>query len=120
MKNLTKITVYVPVNGEQEKYVISDNDAGYFNGVIEQQAFVFTEEQLNELLSSIIKETLNVAAENAQIILKKRYDSDYLITDEEKVFWGSDYPDNCYSTDVKTDKQSILNQFDNVFNKLKV
>ena len=43
MKNLTKTTVYVPVNGEQEKYVISDNDAGYFNGVIEQQAFVFTE-----------------------------------------------------------------------------
>lgn len=113
MKNLTKTTVYVPVNDDEEITAVCT----YENAWVPQQTvqpverFVLTEEQLNELLSSVIKETLNIAAENAEV----RITENALIED------GS-----CYTTyddgviSATSDRQSILNQFDNMFNKIKV
>ncbi len=125
---LQKRTVYLPVKVEDELPDKNYGDilntdigiVGFENGVFgrwttsgiwenplcvkiwlkEQQAFVFNEEQLNELLSSVIKETLKVAAENAEL--------DYW--QGSCVLCGSN----------AVDEQSILNQFDNVFNKIKV
>lgn len=113
---MQKQIVYIPLkieegvdtlsstNGKGEKviYVFEDivTKEAYSHWLKKQEAFVFTEEQLNELISSVIRETLNVAAENA-----------------EPDYWKGSC-ELCGSNTV--DKQSILNQFDNVFNKVKV
>lgn len=64
---MKKQTVYLPVNGDQEKYVVSDNDSGYFNGVIEQKGYFFTPEQLNEYTANVIRQALETAAEKANV-----------------------------------------------------
>ena len=94
--------------GESEISVSYWEKDTHITDVKEQKAFVFTEEQLNELLSSVIRETLNVAAENAAMKEYKQGDWD--------ICWISNDMGDAYVLY----KQSILNQFDNVFNKVKV
>lgn len=72
---IQKQTVYLPVNGVSEKYVISDNDSGYFNGVIEQKGYFFTPEQLNEYTANVIKQALEIAAERVKDEIACDYES---------------------------------------------
>lgn len=64
---LTKQTVYLPVNGEQEKVVCHDYPdwMDTISGVIEEEGYFFTPEQLNEYTANVIKQALETAAEKA-------------------------------------------------------
>lgn len=117
---MTKQTVYLPVNefnsSERAICTIGIPDL-YGDKVIEQEAFVFTPEQLNEYTQSVIKQTLEAAAEKAKINYKedgevtkvksKKLDIDYLSEVSSKVSFN-------------INKESITNTFEETYNKLKV
>jgi len=126
--NNTKKTVYVPIMVENELptetgyYKTLEEGTSFFqkgdntwwdndtnakkrfpkHWLKQQQAFVFIEEQLNELLTTVIKDTLQTAA-------------DYADTKEE-VSYGLD---EIYEYRI-VDQESILNTFQQTFNKHKV
>ena len=57
---VNKQKVYIPVNGETEKVACIDHPHGYLEhieGIVEKEAFVFTTEQLNQLLSEVTRNT---------------------------------------------------------------
>ena len=74
----SKQTVYIPVEVEEasgnyipDKSVLlvkeqDEMDKYWIDLVHQRQGYFFTPEQLNELLSDVIKDTLNTAAENAK------------------------------------------------------
>lgn len=77
----------------------------YPNQTILAEGYYFTPEQLNQLLSDVIKDTLNTAAEKAEMVVE-----DYGIPG-----WSANYdPDTFIS------KKSITNTFEETFNKFKV
>ena len=59
----TKQTVYLPVKVADESEHIQDID-GYFYK--KEEGYFFTPEQLNQLLSDVIKDTLNTGAGSEQ------------------------------------------------------
>lgn len=69
----TKKTVYVPVNGEQEKVVCNDYPdwLDTITGVIEQEGYFFTPEQLNEYTEKVIKDALATAADKRTLKVVK-------------------------------------------------
>lgn len=109
---MTKQTVYLPVNGDQEKYVISDNDSGYFNGVLEQEGYFFTPEQLNQYIQAVIKQTLEAAAGNVGFI---ETTSEKLNSEEYKPFVTADD-----GTIWIVNKQSITNTLDETYKLFEV
>ena len=104
----TKQTVYLPVkiddefwtkwdNGEKPDYDLADVETGenIESWVNEKEGYFFTPEQLNELLSDVIKDALNTAAENAYVDFED-YDKEFV------------------------NKKSITNTFEEIFQKYKV
>jgi hypothetical protein len=65
MNSKFKKTVYLPVNGEPPLVVCYDHSDWYdsITGVVEKEGYFFTPEQLNEYTQSVIKQTLETAAE---------------------------------------------------------
>ena len=76
-----------------------------------KELFVFTSEQLNEYTTNIIKQALETAAQNAEV----------KVTENALIEDGS-----CYTTyddgviSVTSDKQSIINTFEETFKKFSV
>ena len=96
---MTKQTVYLPVNGEQDKVVCNDYPdwMDRITGVLEQEGYFFTTEQLNEYTANVIKQALETAADKA----KTTYVSQW-------------------SNDECVDKQSITNTFEETYKKFEV
>ncbi len=102
----TKQTVYLPVeitdefwekydNGEEKpdyEIVDANNGERIDEWVNEQEGYFFTSEQLNEYTQRVIKQALETAAENADLI----------------------------ETDGDVDPKSITNTFEETFNEFKV
>jgi hypothetical protein len=130
----TKQTVYLPVKVEDELPDKNYSDelhsdcglVGFENGVFgkwnnikgiwdypikvktwlkPQKAFVFTQEQLNQLLSDVIKDALNTAAEKVQTTF---IEDACPLTGEE------------FETKIVVDRQSITNTFEETFKKFEV
>ena len=60
----TKQTVYLPVKeGESEMSVSYWERDTHITDVEQQEGYFFTQEELNQFLSDVIKDTLNTAAE---------------------------------------------------------
>ena len=58
-----------------------------------------------------VEEALKVASSISKVHLKTYWGDMENVTEEAIVFWGIDDPQNCYSTNVKVDKDSILNAY---------
>ena len=81
------------------------------------EAFVFTPEELNQLLSDIIKDTLSTAAEKSKI----DYKEDGEITKVKSKKLDIDYLSEVSATvSFKLNKQSITDTFDITYQKHKV
>lgn len=117
----TKQTVYLPVKVENNKedftsatfYITEPSDDGekITHFLKEKEGYFFTPEQLNEYTTNIIKQALETAAENAEV----------KVTENALIEDGS-----CYTTyddgviSVTSDKQSIINTFEETFKKFSV
>jgi hypothetical protein len=75
-----------------------------------QEAFVFTTEQLNQLLSNVIKNALNTAAEKSKVYQHSR---DYKVGRKAPIV-----RQKIMISEV--DKESIINTFEQIFKKYKV
>jgi hypothetical protein len=97
----TKQTVYLPVNGEQEKVVCNDYPdwMDTITGVIEEEGYFFTPEELNKYVQNVIKQALETAAKNAEITNKAKFSGDY---------------------NPVVDEESITNTFEETYNKFEV
>lgn len=58
-----------------------------------------------------VEAALKAASEKAKVHLKTYWADSEDLVEEAKVFWGSDDPQNCYSSSVKVDKNSITNAY---------
>lgn len=108
---LTKQTVYLPVSefnsSERAICTIGIPDL-YGDKVIEKQGYFFTPEQLNEYTQAVIRQTLETAAERAKLIEPAIFgacESNIAYTEEGEV---------CISS------KSIINTFEETFNKFKM
>lgn len=92
----TKQTVYLRVPPfKTSKLWVSDKETEQLEFVKEQEAFVFTPEQLNEYTANVIKDALNTAAENAYVDFED-YDKEFV------------------------NKKSITNTFEETYKKFEV
>jgi hypothetical protein len=109
----TKQTVYLPVeiteefwekydNGEKPDYEVIDADTGERcdEWINKQEGYFFTPEQLNQLLSDVIKDALDTAAEKAEC--------------EEGAIVDLGFEKKSASVN----KESIINLFKEVYQKL--
>ena len=108
---LTKQTVYLPVeiteefwtkydSGEERpEYEIIDTDNGerIDEWVNQQEGYFFTSEQLNAYTQNVIKQALETAAEDATITYVSQWSDDQCVN-----------------------KRSILNAFEEIYQKIKV
>ena len=104
---IQKQTVFTCVNGESEKCVCIDHSSGWMErieGVIEQEGYFFTLEELNEYTANVIKQALETAAEKAKTYPKEEYN------EREGIY---EYP-------LIISKKSITNTFEETFKKIKV
>lgn len=108
MKKLIKQTIYLPVSefnrSERAICTIGIPDL-YGDRVVEERGYFFTSWELNQLLSDVIKDTLNTAAEN--------------------VYWGIFQNDDgqepwIHVDNIFIDRKSITNSFKEIFEKHKV
>lgn len=74
-----------------------------------QEGYFFTPEQLNQLLSDVIKDTLNTAAEDTETLLWQNNEDLEIVSNRVAYIME----------DLKI-KQSITNTFEESFNKFKV
>lgn len=105
---LTKQTVYIPVKIEDDSgnYIPDKSlllvkeqgemDKFWIDLVSQKQGYFFTPEQLNQLLSDVIKDALNTAADNALCDFDEGGCTEFV------------------------DEKSITNTFEETFNKFKV
>jgi hypothetical protein len=129
MIKLENKTVYLPFNGgtvygkgiikEKEpndtnthKYIFEGEKGKiYFNSLSDRQVkdieLIFTPEQLNQLLSEVIKNTLNTAAE--KVTYKH---NGLMIMNAEGTFYND--------RGIKVSKESITNTFEEIYNKFKI
>lgn len=102
---ITKQTVYLPVNDEWDvfinDYTLMDINGEYIKNITKKEGYFFTSEQLNEYTQGVIKQTLETAADKAEMKL--------LIDEDEDII-----------EEANIDKQSITNTFEETYNKLKV
>ena len=89
----TKQTVFLP-------------DEEYVEGLIEQEGYFFTPEQLNEYTQNVIKQAIKNAAENFEV-------------DFKPTGALSDF-DNKPEYEPYIDKESITNTFEETFKKFEV
>lgn len=124
----TKQTVYLQVNKDSNLTVGAFspeldewNSEVYVN---KQEGYFFTPEQLNEYTQSVIKQTLETAAENAKVIeeeLGSDEDRETPIDTFESVEFIADkgYEERSFYR-YKPSKQSITNTFEETFKKFEV
>ena len=145
---LTKQTVYLPVKVEDEKIpeytnvIVSCEGNTHFNQIKHyashfkedfemvthwlkpQEGYFFTPEQLNQLLSDVVKDALNTAAENVKILEEELGSDEYSETPlaifESTEFTADKGYEECYFYRYKPSKKSITNTFEETFNKFKV
>ena len=108
MNKPKKQLVYLPVK-ESGNYSIHWNKDKIFNHAIMKEGFFFTPEQLNQLLSDVIKDTLNTAAEDTETLLWQNNEDLEIVSNRVAYIME----------DLKI-KQSITNTFEESFNKFKV
>jgi hypothetical protein len=110
---MQKQTVYLPVNGEPPLVVCYDHSDWYdsITGVVEKEGYFFTPEQLNEYTQSVIKQSLETAAENAEVRVTEN-----ALSEDGSCY--TTYDDGVIS--ITSDKQSITNTFEETFKKFKV
>lgn len=97
-----KQTVYLPVNGETEFIIAEYENGAYVQGIKETEGYFFTPEQLNEYTQRVIKQALETAAENAELVIE-------------------DYGFSIWSAPEKIlNKESITNTFEETYKKFKV
>jgi len=109
-----KREVYLPVNGEQEKVVCNDHSHWLetITGVVEKEGYFFTPEQLNEYTEKVIKEALATSAEKVFAY----GEGSNLTTKNNSLKWTF----AGHIGDVKVDKESITNTFEQTFQKFKL
>lgn len=92
--------VYIPVNGESELIVARDYPdwLDTVEGVKEKKLITFTQEEYNQHIQDVIKDTLQTAADNSD-------------TCEKSVMRGHE---------TVVDKDSITDTFEETFNKFKL
>lgn len=105
----TKQTVYLPI---KEHSIFKILESGIIlQNCYPEEGYFFTSEQLNEYIKGIIEKSLETAAENAEV----------KVTENALIEDGS-----CYTTyddgviSVTSDKQSIINTFEETFKKFSV
>jgi hypothetical protein len=117
---MTKQTLYVPVtiyDDHNTGIIVKHIHSGHKYPVNKKTGYFFTEEQLNELLSNVIKNTLKTAAEKAEVVMRDN-------CSDHTPYWG--HCVSCGRTDnpsiptEEVDKQSILNTFEETYLKHKV
>jgi len=125
---MEKQTVYLPVgefnNSERCICTIGIPDL-YGDKVVEQEGYFFTPEQLNEYTQNVIKQSLETAAEKAEIKEDTLDTESYKKADEFAE--GKSYS---YVTDTdgclvgvdtfEVNKQSITNTFEETYKKFEV
>ena len=96
---LKKENVYLPVNNEWEegKPTLMSSDGEWVCNLEKKEGYFFSPEQLNQLLSEVIKNTHNVVFDNAKITYISEWSDDKCI-----------------------DRISITETYDVIFNKFKV
>ena len=108
-----KQTIYLPVKVDSET-VIYCEDIG---NVEKQEGYFFTPEQLNQFISNVIKDTLDTAAENANMLGETQHNNYAPDRTEDFVYVvDSNGPDYGYTVN----KQSITDTFDITYKKHKV
>lgn len=103
----------------EERFEYFKKVFSYFKSIEDskQEAFVFTPEQLNELLSDVIKQCKQDDADKAKI----DYNEDGEITKVKSKKLDIDYLSEAgANVSIKLNKQSITNTFEETFNKFKV
>jgi hypothetical protein len=137
MNKITKTTVYVPVKVEDELIPIGrmasvsfdnglsfsyeakgkgweSNEVKYTHWLKPQEGYFFNSEQLNQLLSNVIKDALDTVSEKSLLsidgILEKSNGQRYVVEE------GNHYCE----TEVDISKESITNTFDITYKKHKV
>jgi len=114
MNTLTKQTVYLPVKVEY----------GLKTELIEEEGYFFTEEQLDQLLSDVIKDALDTAAEKAKILEEELGSDEYreipLDTFESTEFTADKGYEECSFYRYKASKESITNTFEETYQKFSV
>lgn len=136
----TKQTVYLPVKVEDElpkpsKYLVlkgnGDKDFAYTpfsknvtHWLKQQEGYFFTPEQLNEYTANVIKQALETAAEKAKVVEEELGSDEFreipISTFESIEFTADKGYEECSYYRYKCSKQSIINTFEETFNKLKV
>lgn len=104
---------------EQERFEYFKKVFSHFKSIKdgEKQGYFFTPEQLNQYTSNVIEQTLEEAAEKANMLGETQHDNGAPDVQEDFVYVSnSNGPDYGYTVN----KQSITNVFENVFNKFKV
>lgn len=133
---MKKETVYVPVKVEgasgnyiPDKSVLivkeqNEMDKDWDALVKLQEGYFFTEEQLNELLSNVIKDTLETASEKALVYQKcDNYHTGENVwedkSDEVYITVTNDYSYDEHHS-ISIDKQSIIDTFEQTYLKHKI
>ena len=107
----TKQTVYLPVTSEDRVSLeVNDIDTGETKmWVEEQEGYFFTPEQLNQLLSDVIKDTLYQTTQSVEL--------QYECGRKSKEGCLAVFCNNC---NEQVDNNSIYSAFDKIFEKHKV
>lgn len=107
--------IYLPVNNKNADYLLktwSNDTEGYLN---KTKGYFFNKEELNEYTANVIKSTLETAVREAKVVKDLGEDLSgipkYEVT--ECYYDESDYP-------IYVEAESILNVFEEVYQKLKV
>ena len=95
-----KQTVYLPVEGKQREFYLSDSTV---TGVAKNEGYFFTPSQLNEYIKTVIKQALKTAAKKADA---------YIDAHEDAHVEG-----NVWSV---IDKKSITSTFEETFKRFEV
>jgi hypothetical protein len=120
---LTKQTVYIECNKGYD--FIAETSGGCLK-IKENEGYFFTSKELNEYTEHIIRQTLEVVINKALLkteYISEVYDSNFADTalPNEEIFLIKDSDGMPYAAiRVTINKQSILDTFEQTFNKLKV
>lgn len=118
-----KQTVYLPVEEDTSDMSVTYwEECTHVAEVKEVEGYFFTQEQLNEYTSKVIKQALETAAERACALVKDHdlYIREYVGTEYSVNIDMSEDSPLQYGCSVITDKQSITNTFEETFKKFEV
>ena len=115
----TKQTVYLPVKVEEHKnyqiFDLHECEGSYIKTVTEGLGYFFTPEQLNQLLSDVIKDALNTGAKEAKVVKDLGENKEGVPEFEVTECY---YDENGYP--IYVEEESITNTFEETYLKFKV